>query len=1042
MLGDTFPGIGTPLHIDLGGGTNTVNVGTGNIAAVISAPVSVTDTGGTTSLVLDDTADTTHSTATLDNLSGNPGAPFEVTGLSPSPIEYGPGVTALTINGGTFGATGVTYDIENTQAGTTTTINGGHTPNANFYVLGAVNEDLDNLPGPVVINGGGARDEVVVDDALNSANDNYTVTSTTVTSTGLFGGLTYGGLGTGGTLNIFASSGDNVIDVDSTANGVVTLVSGEAGTDTINVNGTGTGATLSVSTGAFTNQASTVNVLADSEPVNISSVASSPAITTVNIGSTGGAGSMAGIQGPISVTNVDSFTSLNFHDENDTVGQTWTLDNDDGAATGSVAVTGSGTTSYNPNDLSELIVNAGSGGNTFNVNNTSGNYPTTLNTGTGNDTVNVFASGDNDLNIQGQDGTDLVTLGADPSTGMQGLAGTINVDNALGSTDLVLDDSQDATGQTATLFNDGVTGTVTGLSPATINYTDTGTDSLTVNGSDAGGNVFDVTGTLVNPTVPNTLTTINKGTGSFNTVNVFATNAGSVLDLTGGAGDGTDTVDLVASSPPTILGTVNVDEVPGSTNLVINLTNDSLSHDFVLYSNGTTSTLHDDEGNFPDFTYTTSALASLTIDTDPAFAQTLSIDFGGVMPGDGFNPIPTAEPAGLIFNADGDGSNPLPPAGTHALNIFGELLSGPFASETHNANDQTVFPQVGQYGSIFFTDAAAIATGLDYTGLQPIIDTSPAINYTFNDFGYPDQSFSATSNTITDPSGTFGTIEFANTPTPPTPTNFETTDIANKNFVTFNTPPLIPGIPNNDLIGTVNVPVASDGLLSLTFNTLTGGLNTVSFLNTPPGVVTSYFDPAITNVVGLGVADGTVLFLNGGAGFNTLNYDAGGETPTITPGLLPGEVLISIPGAGIVDAINYSQINITDTSPLVITPGPAVAINSVEGFQNVDAIVGTFTAPIPILRRQAASPPATSPRRSTGATHPSTPRPARSPRTPASPASTTSPARTPSSITAPIPWTTRSPSRAAPSPLRSTACRSRSPSARPARSAALPPPPP
>ena len=48
VLGDTFPGIGTPLHIDIGGGTNTVNVGTGNIAAVISAPVSVVDTGGTT----------------------------------------------------------------------------------------------------------------------------------------------------------------------------------------------------------------------------------------------------------------------------------------------------------------------------------------------------------------------------------------------------------------------------------------------------------------------------------------------------------------------------------------------------------------------------------------------------------------------------------------------------------------------------------------------------------------------------------------------------------------------------------------------------------------------------------------------------------------------------------------------------------------------------------------------------------------------------------------------------------------------------------
>ena len=120
-------------------------------------------------------------------------------------------------------------------------------------------------------------------------------------------------------------------------------------------------------------------------------------------------------------------------------------------------------------------------------------------------------------------------------------------------------------------------------------------------------------------------------------------------------------------------------------------------------------------------------------------------------------------------------------------------------------------------------------------------------------------------------------------------------------------------------------------------------------MNTPPGVVTSLFGGTgsdITDVTGPGVAASTVLFLNGGAGTNTLNYDAGGEIPTITPGLLPGEVLISIPGAGIVDAINYQHIHITGTSPLVITPGPAVSLTTAEGFQNVNTIVGTFTAPV------------------------------------------------------------------------------------------------
>ena len=159
------------------------------------------------------------------------------------------------------------------------------------------------------------------------------------------------------------------------------------------------------STGDFTDEASTVNVLADSEPVNISSSANFPAITTVNIGSTGGAGTMAGIQGPISVVNAHlphrtEFPRRERHDRPDLDAR----QRRSAPATGSVAVTGSATTTYNPADLSRLTVNGGSGGNTFNVNNTSGFYPTTLNTGTGDDTVNVFATGANTLDIHGQDG--------------------------------------------------------------------------------------------------------------------------------------------------------------------------------------------------------------------------------------------------------------------------------------------------------------------------------------------------------------------------------------------------------------------------------------------------------------------------------------------------------------------------------------------------------------------------------------------------------------------------------------------------------------
>jgi len=930
-------GIGEPVNIEPGSASNTVNIGSGGTVAGIVALAPVAVFGGSSTLVVDDHNDTTHATATLDNLSGNPNAPYEVTGLSGGAIEYGAGVTAVNITGGTNGAAGVTFAINNTQAGTTTTINGG--PNQNLFNLSNAAEagGLDNLPGPVVVNGGASSTDVVtLDDSDADFNDTYTITSTTVSRT-VFGGLTYGGIGTLTLLaeNTLGTNGNNTIDINSTADGITTNVNGQGGVDTINVNSTGTGGTLNVITGGT--DGSTVNVVADNQPVNVTLHAND----FVNIGSTGGAGTMAGILGAIAISDPPAFFTLTFHDENDTTGHTWTLDNDDIGNTASVALSGGiATTSYLPADLaSPLTINGGSGGNTFNVDNTTAFVVTDLNTGTGANTVNVFKTGHNTLNINGQGGADTVTLGALATApfGMQGLSGTINVTNTSPLTALTLDDSADTTGQTASLTNDGTTGTVTGLAPATINYTDAGISSLTVLGG-SGGNTFTVNGTL-----PGATTTLNKGAGGPNSADIVATNAGSVLDITGTGGPDTVTIG------PGVLGMVNITET-GPTSLVINLTNDGLAHDFVLSSDGTTTTLHDMLGNEHDITWPTATIPAVTIDTDPAFDQTLNVNFGG-----GGNPIPTTDTPGLIFNADGDGTGGAP-AGTHALNIFGELPTGPFASETHNANDQTVFPQVGQYGSIFFNASAddddapvAINTSLDYTGLQPINDVTPAINYTFNDFGYPDQSFAAT-----DGPGfmAFDTVQFANTPTPATPLNFETTNISNKVNVTFNTPTPVAGQPGNGVGGLVDLPTAytgANGLATLTFNTSTGNTNTLAFAATPAAVVTTLNGSTsvdITNVLGTGVAAGTTLTLNGGSNPNVLTYDAGGLTPAITfP--VAGEVAITVPGAGTVDAFDYSLIYIVDVAPTVPVPGTPIAVNSIEDFQLVNALVGTFTFPLP-----------------------------------------------------------------------------------------------
>ena len=54
-------------------------------------------------------------------------------------------------------------------------------------------------------------------------------------------------------------------------------------------------------------------------------------------------------------------------------------------------------------------------------------------------------------------------------------------------------------------------------------------------------------------------------------------------------------------------------------------------------------------------------------------------------------------------------------------------------------------------------------------------------------------------------------------------------------------------------------------------------------------------------------------------------------------------MLISIPGGGIVDALNYQNINIADVTPITISAGPAVSITGVEGSQLVNQTVATFS---------------------------------------------------------------------------------------------------
>ena len=559
---------------------------------------------------------------------------------------------------------------------------------------------------------------------------------------------------------------------------------------------------------------STVNVVADSEPVNVTTNGA-PTPDTVNIGAADGTGNLTGITGPVNLTGNQLYV-LTINDQGDASVQTYAFAINNGANTGSLALGIAGPfLNFSPSNLTSLTFNGGSAdGNAINfTGQTPDSVTTQINAGAGDDTTVLQGSGTGStVNIDSQAGSNTVILGGTtlpfPGGAQQLLGVSVNVSDASGTTNLTIDDSENnffATFPTLTGSS------VTALAPATINFTapssagGNGVNVLTVNGGSSFNN-FIIDGTLANSVSP--FETLNSGVGFDGTVTVQTTTATGPLTINGQSGFGFVSLGN-AGVVSDILGPVTItNTVPAGTELTVDGSTDPNSHpDISLQgSAGSMSTLTGLTGN--TVTYATNALEALTINTGPSGSQVLNVDFSAG------NPLPiSAFPGegGLTFNA---GAAVGSTAGSHTLNLSGDhCSSGPFASEIHNANSFFAPSPVGQHGSIAFVDSSSMATELNYSGILPINDTTPAVAYTFNDFA-TDPSFTASDGPAV---LGFNTIQFANTPASPPPT-FETTTVANKTNVTFTTM-----FSGTGIIGVVNIPVASTGLATLTFNTPNDG---------------------------------------------------------------------------------------------------------------------------------------------------------------------------------------------------------------------------
>jgi hypothetical protein len=293
-------------------------------------------------------------------------------------------------------------------------------------------------------------------------------------------------------MSVYGGSGGNTFTVSNTSNLVhTTVLNTGTGNDTVSVLAT-TGRLAIVNNGGN-----------DYDYLGSTSTA------------TLGTGNVQSIQGAVSVGGPGAIGLL-IDDGADTTGTLPMLTNSQLTGLGKAAAISWTPTSTASGGVTGMSVYGGSGGNTFTVSNTSNLFHTTvLNTGTGNDTVNVLATSGK-LAIFNDGGIDSVYVGrsATQTNGtIQNIKGAVSVGGS-GATSLVVDDSADTTSMVATITNNSVAFAplAPGTNLGTISYSSTVDLLRVVTGSVPLG--FGYNTIQVNSTAAATPLTLATGTGN------------------------------------------------------------------------------------------------------------------------------------------------------------------------------------------------------------------------------------------------------------------------------------------------------------------------------------------------------------------------------------------------------------------------------------------------------------------------------------------------------------------------------------------------
>ena len=428
-----------------GGPDDSAVVGVGGSTQGIAAPLNFSNPPGFTLITIDDSTDATARTVVVANNS--------VSGISPAVISWVTNDThAVTVYGGTGGDT---FTVTGTNR--STTLN-----------TGAGNDTVNVLAtqGTLTIQGQNGADTVTIGSAAPALGG--TVAAIT------------------GTVSVANAAGSTALvvddDADTTVRNVVVTSSAITGLAPATISYGSTLSSLTIRTGQV--GGNSINVQSTSATTNI--IGKAPLVGPDDVVLVGVGGNTQGIAGPLNFSNPTGFDAITIDDSTDATGRTIGLTASSASGIAPALITWAIT------DTRSVTLFGGTGGNTFNVANTT--RLTTLYTGAGNDTVNVQATGAQ-LSIQGQGGNNTVNVGSlAPTLGgtVAGINGFLSIDPAVGGlTALTIDDSGDTTPRNFTVTNNSTTG----LAPVAINYGNL--SSLTILTGVSGGNTINVTSTNV-----------------------------------------------------------------------------------------------------------------------------------------------------------------------------------------------------------------------------------------------------------------------------------------------------------------------------------------------------------------------------------------------------------------------------------------------------------------------------------------------------------------------------------------------------------------